>query len=98
MVLQNPHNHPVHLCTKPTTRDKEKLVEAIDAAGKTGLTVWKFLPEYQSASTTSMLYNGKPIAETSPVYMDQCRIHDAIHEEKMKDYPKGMGWEGVSIV
>jgi hypothetical protein len=45
-----------------------------------------------------MLYNGKPVAETSPAYMDRRRIRDAIREEKMKDYPKGMGWEGANII
>jgi hypothetical protein len=30
--------------------------------------------------------------------MDRRRIRDAIREEKKKDYPKGMGWEGVKIV
>jgi hypothetical protein len=33
----------MHPPTKPTAEDKEMLVEAIDAAGKTGLTVQKLL-------------------------------------------------------
>jgi hypothetical protein len=43
VILRNPHNHPVHPRTKPTAEDKGKLVEAIDAVGKTGLTVRKLL-------------------------------------------------------
>ena len=26
--------------------------------------------------------------------MDRQRLQDAVHTSKMKDYPKGMGWEG----
>jgi hypothetical protein len=43
IILRKPHNHPMHPPTKPTAEDKEMLVEAIDAAGKTGLTVRKLL-------------------------------------------------------
>jgi len=43
VILRKPHNHPMHLRTKPTAEDKGMLVEAIEAAGKTGLTVRKLL-------------------------------------------------------
>ena len=26
--------------------------------------------------------------------MDRRRIRDAIHDEKLKEHPKGLGWEG----
>jgi hypothetical protein len=41
-----------------------------------------------------MIYKGKSVAETSPAYMDRRRIRDAIHDEKLKEHPKGLGWEG----
>jgi hypothetical protein len=41
-----------------------------------------------------MIYKGKSVAEISPAYMDRRRIRDAIHDEKLKDHLKGLGWEG----
>jgi hypothetical protein len=39
IVLRNAHNHPMHPRTKPTQADKLQLISAVEAAGKTGLTV-----------------------------------------------------------
>jgi hypothetical protein len=41
-----------------------------------------------------LVYGGKSIPEVSPAYMDRRRIRDGIKAEKLKDYPKGLGWEG----
>ena len=27
--------------------------------------------------------------------MDRRKLRDEIHKEKMKDHPKGLGWEGL---
>ena len=27
--------------------------------------------------------------------MDRCKLRDEIRKEKLKDYPKGLGWEGL---
>ena len=49
-----------------------------------------------SAPSTSLIYDGKSLPESSPAYMNQRKIRDGIHDEKLKDYPKGLGWEGWS--
>jgi hypothetical protein len=46
------------------------------------------------APSTSSIYDGKLLGEASPAFMDRRRLRDAVHTSKMKDYPKGMGWEG----
>jgi hypothetical protein len=43
VVLRDPHNHPMHPRTKPTTEDKIKLGAAVKATGLNGLTVQKLL-------------------------------------------------------
>jgi hypothetical protein len=43
VVLENPHNHPIHPTSKPSTEDKLKLKTAVNAAGVNGLTVQKLL-------------------------------------------------------
>ncbi|KAF8951490.1 hypothetical protein BDZ97DRAFT_1909987 [Flammula alnicola] len=90
VFLRGPHNHPMHPKTKPSSEEKVQLHKAIEAAGRRGLTVQKLL----NAPSTSTIYNGKSIPEASPAFMDRRRLRDEIHASKMKDYPKGMGWEG----
>ena len=43
VYLRNPHNHPMYPKTKPSTNEKEQLKKAINAAGKSGLTVRKLI-------------------------------------------------------
>jgi hypothetical protein len=43
LLLRNAHNHPVHPRFKPSQSEALKLISAVDAAGKIGLTVSKLL-------------------------------------------------------
>jgi hypothetical protein len=43
LLLRKAHNHPVHPRSKPKQLEAEKLISAVDAAGKIGLTVSKLL-------------------------------------------------------
>ncbi|KAF8225893.1 hypothetical protein L208DRAFT_1503629 [Tricholoma matsutake] len=100
IILRNPHNHPMHPRTKPSFKDKKKITKAIHAAGTTGLTVSKLMNvpslivDQQLAPSTTLVYDGSSIADHSLPYMNQHRLHDKIQEEKLKEYPKGMGWDG----
>ncbi|KAJ7187583.1 hypothetical protein GGX14DRAFT_409088 [Mycena pura] len=91
VILRNPHNHPMHPKTKPSSNDRRTLATAVEAAGVVGLTVGKLL----TAACTSLIYNGDRLAATSPAFMDSRKLRDAIIEHKKKDHPRGMGWEGV---
>jgi len=108
VFLHNPHNHPMYPKTKPSTEEKSQLRKAINAAGKRGLTVRKlingivsrfsssnwYLPFKNSAPSTSSIYNSMALPIASPAYMDRCKLSNEICKEKMKDHPKGLGWEG----
>jgi hypothetical protein len=113
VLLRHAHNHPVHPKSKPTSADKAKLAEAVDAAGKIGLTahklingayicdMWRCLMHWLMvyflvlAASTSLVYGEKSVGEVSPAFVDKRKVRDAIKVEKAKDYPEGMGWEGV---
>jgi hypothetical protein len=43
VFLRNPHNHPMHPKTKPSSEEKLQLEKAIQAAGRRRLTVQKLL-------------------------------------------------------
>ncbi|KAF7976474.1 hypothetical protein HWV62_6741 [Athelia sp. TMB] len=90
VLLRNAHNHPVHPKIKPTAADRTKFNEAVAACGINGLTVRKLL----HAPSTSIIYEGKSIPEASPAYMSRRKMRDTLRDEKLKDYPKGLGWEG----
>ncbi|KAJ7440049.1 hypothetical protein FB451DRAFT_1191835 [Mycena latifolia] len=90
VVLRTPHNHPVHPTTKPSANDRTTLTKAVQAAGLTGLTAQKLL----NAPSTSTIYGGR-LSESSPAFTDKRRLRDFISNEKKKDHPLGMGWEGV---
>jgi len=109
VYLRNPHNHPMYPKTKPSTDEKGQLRKAINAAGKRGLTIRKlingivsrfsssnwYLPFKNSAPSTSSIYNSMALPIASPAYMDRRKLRDEIRKEKMKDHPKGLGWEGL---
>ena len=80
VYLWNPHNHPMYPKTKPSTDEKDQLKKAINAAGKSGLTVWKlisnkvllrilglkwYLPSGMPAPSTSDIYNSMSLPITS---------------------------------
>ncbi|KAJ7094163.1 hypothetical protein C8R44DRAFT_749669 [Mycena epipterygia] len=90
VVLINAHNHPAHPKAKPSTEDKLKLGRAVEAAGLTGLTVNKLL----NAASTSLVYNGERVSESSPAFTARRKVRDFIVEKK-KEHPGGMGWDGV---
>ncbi|KAJ6582523.1 hypothetical protein DFH09DRAFT_1439289 [Mycena vulgaris] len=85
VVLRNPHNHPVHPKTKPSVRDRLQLGEAVQAAGLTGLT----------HHPHPWFTRGGRVSESSPAFTDQRKLRDFITEQKKKEHPYGMGWEGV---
>ncbi|KAJ6629794.1 hypothetical protein B0H10DRAFT_2184143 [Mycena sp. CBHHK59/15] len=91
VILRNPHNHPAHPQAKPSAEDRIKLGKAVQLAGLTGLTAYKLI----NASSTSVVYNGQRVAESSPAFTSRCKVRDFIDEAKKKEYPQGMGWEGV---
>ncbi|KAJ7511384.1 hypothetical protein B0H11DRAFT_2387169 [Mycena galericulata] len=91
LILSQAHNHPAHPTTKPSSQDRLKLETAVNAAGLTGLTVQKLL----HAASTSIVYDGARVAENSPAFADSRRLRDFISVQKKKEYPRGMGWEGV---
>ncbi|KAJ7721234.1 hypothetical protein B0H14DRAFT_2642507 [Mycena olivaceomarginata] len=93
VLLHDPHNHPVHPKTKPSANDRHTLGNTVQAAGVIGLTVQKLL----NAPSTLLVYNGGRVAESSPAYMDTRKVRDFIVEKKKKDYPYGMGWEGITF-
>ena len=97
----------MHPKTKPSSEEKLQLEKAIS---RRRLTVQKLLNGVSQVITlliilyshllnikalsTSSFYEGKILGEASPAFMDRRRLQDAVHTSKMKDYPKGMGWEG----
>ncbi|KAJ6533650.1 hypothetical protein B0H19DRAFT_1272287 [Mycena capillaripes] len=91
VILRDPHNHPMHPKTKPSAEDNTQLGMAVKSAGLLGLTVQKL----RDAPSTSALYGGKQVAETSPAFADNRRVRDFITMQKRVEYPMGMGWEGV---
>ncbi|KAJ7112341.1 hypothetical protein C8R44DRAFT_882712 [Mycena epipterygia] len=91
VVLINAHNHPAHPKAKPSTEDKLKLGKAVEAAGLTGLKVNKLL----NVASTSLIYNGERVSESSPAFTARRKVRDFIVEEKKKEHPRGMGWDGV---
>ncbi|KAJ7481297.1 hypothetical protein B0H11DRAFT_2193481 [Mycena galericulata] len=91
VILRNPHNHPAHPHTKPSAEDKNKLEAAVQAAGLTGLTVQRLL----NAPSTAMVYDGGRVAESSPAFADSRKVRDFISDQKKKEHPYGMGWNGV---
>ncbi|KAJ7936884.1 hypothetical protein B0H13DRAFT_2430847 [Mycena leptocephala] len=93
VVLRDPHNHPMHPRTKPTTEDKIKLGAAVKATGLNGLTVQKLL-NGESPSTSSV-YDGGRVAESSPAFVDNRKVRDFIIAQKKLEHPNGLGWEGV---
>ncbi|KAJ7834423.1 hypothetical protein B0H13DRAFT_1914089 [Mycena leptocephala] len=91
IFLRNPHNHPAHPKTKPSANDKLTLGKAVEAAGIVGLTAQRLL----NASSTALVYTGERVAAVSPAFMDNRRVRSFIDEQKKKEYPRGMGWDGV---
>ncbi|KAJ7862404.1 hypothetical protein B0H14DRAFT_2575473 [Mycena olivaceomarginata] len=91
VILRNPHNHPMHPRTKPSAEDKFKLGTAVKSTGLTGLTVRTLL----NAPSTSSVYGGRPVAESSPAFADPRKVRDFISMQKKAEHPHGMGWEGV---
>ncbi|KAJ7172777.1 hypothetical protein C8R43DRAFT_1208781 [Mycena crocata] len=91
VVLRSAHNHPAHPHTKPSSDDRTKLETAVQAAGLTGLTVKKLL----HASSTAIVYNGERLAESSPAFASRRKVRDFITEQKKKEHPFGLDWEGV---
>ena len=54
-----------------------------------------YSPSGIPAPSTSVIYKNMSLPITSPAYMDHHKLRDKIHKKKMKDHPKGLGWEGV---
>ncbi|KAJ7809018.1 hypothetical protein B0H14DRAFT_3760341 [Mycena olivaceomarginata] len=88
VIVREPHNHPAHPKTKPSTSDQHRLGEAIAAAGSLGLTVNKLL----NAPSTTLIYGGECVSTSSPAYMNSQKVMDLINNKKKKDHPQGMGW------
>ncbi|KAJ7670951.1 hypothetical protein B0H17DRAFT_1085621 [Mycena rosella] len=93
IFLRNPHNHPAHPKTKPSASDKLLLGKAVDAAGVVGLTAQRLL----NASSTALVYAGERVAAVSPAFMDNRRVRNFIDKQKKKEFPRGMGWDGVLL-
>ncbi|KAJ7196013.1 hypothetical protein B0H12DRAFT_1245429 [Mycena haematopus] len=91
VILRNPHNHPMHPRAKPSANDKFKLSTAVEAVGLNGLTVQKLL----DAPSTSSIYDGKRVAESSPAFTNTRKVRQLIIEKKKAEHPNGLGWEGV---
>lgn len=56
VLLENPHNHPMHPTSKPSTEDKLKLKTAVNAVGPNGPTAQKLLNGSFSPLYYSSLY------------------------------------------
>ncbi|KAJ6449035.1 hypothetical protein DFH09DRAFT_1118706 [Mycena vulgaris] len=52
-------------------------------------------PKTKPTPSTSMVYEGGRVSESSPAFTDQRKLRDFITEQKKKEHPYGMGWEGV---
>ncbi|KAJ7894026.1 hypothetical protein B0H13DRAFT_2276534 [Mycena leptocephala] len=91
VIPRNPHNHPTHPKTKPSADDRNMLSRAVEAIGVVGLTPQNLL----NASSTALVYEGQRVAAVSPAFMDNRKVRKFIEEQKRKDYPRGMGWDGV---
>ncbi|KIJ93662.1 hypothetical protein K443DRAFT_134976 [Laccaria amethystina LaAM-08-1] len=89
IILRNPHNHPMYPKTKPSTEEKDRLRRAITAAGNPTC----YLPSKYSAPSASAIYSSTALPVATPAYMDRHKLRDEIRREKMKDHPKGLGWE-----
>ncbi|KAJ6602116.1 hypothetical protein B0H10DRAFT_1823469, partial [Mycena sp. CBHHK59/15] len=92
VLLCTPHNDLMHPTTKPRAEDKLRLGSAIKVTGLTGLTVQKLLNGELSPSTSSV-YGGKLVAESSPAYMNTRKVRQFISTVKKIEHPKGMDWE-----
>ncbi|KAJ6479038.1 hypothetical protein C8R45DRAFT_933816 [Mycena sanguinolenta] len=82
VILRNAHNHPAHPHTKPTANDKAKLESAIQVA------------VLDTAPSNLIQYDGTRVAQSSPAFMDTRKVRDVITQEKKKEHPRGMGWDG----
>lgn len=47
------------------------------------------------AASTSLVYNGERVSESSPAFTARRKVRDFIVEEKKKEHPRGMGWDGT---
>ncbi|KAJ7822404.1 hypothetical protein B0H14DRAFT_2598586 [Mycena olivaceomarginata] len=88
VLLPNPPNHPIHPKTKPSAGDRSKLRKGVTAIGLTGLTVQKLL----NASSTSSVYGGQRVAESSPAFMNTRKVRQFISEQKKE---ARMEWNGM---
>ncbi|KAJ6557117.1 hypothetical protein B0H10DRAFT_2201447 [Mycena sp. CBHHK59/15] len=94
VILRNPHNHPMHPSTKPSAEDKFKLGMAVKSTGLTGLMVQKLL----NAPSTSSVYGGQHVAESSPVFADPRKVHDFISMQKKQNILTEWGGKVLSLV
>ncbi|KAJ7475533.1 hypothetical protein B0H11DRAFT_1917715 [Mycena galericulata] len=79
LILSHAHNHPAHPTTKPKF---PRSTQTRDRSQRGG-------PHRFKGSKTSQW-----VAENSPVFADSRKVRDFISVQK-KEYPCGMGWEGV---
>ncbi|KAJ7810417.1 hypothetical protein B0H14DRAFT_2607365 [Mycena olivaceomarginata] len=85
------YSHIINGRIKPGRIEKLELGEAVASAGVTGLTIQKLL----NAPTTSSLYGGKRVMESSPAFADPRKVRDFISATKKVENPHGWGWDGL---
>ncbi|KZT20323.1 hypothetical protein NEOLEDRAFT_1151422 [Neolentinus lepideus HHB14362 ss-1] len=92
VVLEKPHNHPVHPSDKLTFQQKA-LVKAMIKNADQGGTVSAM--KLRLATTTTERLGGATWSTVLPAYSSAKRLRALVKCEKTKEYPHRMGWEGV---
>jgi hypothetical protein len=81
VVLEYPHNHPMHPMSKPSTEDKLKFKTALNAAGLDGLTVQKLL----NSSFSTLHYSLLLVS----IYHGSWEIYSTIYTECLRRETRG---------
>ncbi|KAF7322576.1 hypothetical protein HMN09_00036100 [Mycena chlorophos] len=89
--LRNWHNHPSHPEAKPSAEDERRLEAAMRAMGSKHLSVRSLL----KADSTSAIYGGQSISQTSPAFLNTRKIRDRIRSYQKQKFPKDLGFPGV---
>jgi hypothetical protein len=58
------------------------------------VSVGSITHEQCPAPSTSSIYGGQPVSESSPAFADPRKVRDFISTQKKAEHPDGMGWEG----
>ncbi|KAF9548279.1 hypothetical protein CPC08DRAFT_729541, partial [Agrocybe pediades] len=91
VLPKNPHNHPRHLYSKVTRKQKEFVREAVKASGNVAVAP----KALRISATTSTLLEGATWESKVGALTDKMRLRRFLNTINDETYPRGFDWEGV---